>query len=224
MEPPLRTRLRGPIQGSLKVSHLVWGGLSPSGTHQRLPPTCPQTKYGAFPPPWFCCHGITSTTHRSDCRSALTHFTVTRLIGLAAPRPPVGWHPTGLTAGAETALSCSHDGCANVPHPLRRWVLRGCCSKLFTPSLAFVCSPETRLPVGLLTEGRSRRGRFRFMLRTAGLHLPIRKARPRASTPRSPQTPAGYYKGVLVPPLAGLPPASHRELPGCAGRRLPRPG
>ena len=50
------------------------------------------------------------------------------------------------------------------------------------------------------------------MLRTAGLHLPSRKARPRASTPRSPRTPAGYYKGDLVPPSAGLPPASHREL------------
>src|SRR5207248_6627087 len=53
---------------------------------------------------------------------------------------------------------------------------------------------------------------LRFMLRTAGLHLPCWKARPRASTPRSPQTPAGYYKGDLVPPLTGLAPASHREL------------
>jgi hypothetical protein len=50
------------------------------------------------------------------------------------------------------------------------------------------------------------------MLRTAGLHPPYRKARPCASTPRSPQTPAGYYEGDLVPPSAGLPPASHREL------------
>src|SRR5262249_51895691 len=73
------------------------------------------------------------------------------------------------------------------------------------------------LPVGLLAEGGYRRGRLRFMLRTAGLHLPLRKARPRASTPRSPRTSAGYYKGDLVPPLAGLPPASHRELSGCTG-------
>jgi len=144
---------------------------------------------------------------RSDCRSALTHFTVTRLIGLDAPSPPARWHPPGLTAGAETALSCSHDGCTNVPRPLRRWVLRGCISKRFTSSLAFVRCPGTRRPVGLLSEGRSRRGRLRFMLRTAGLHLPCWKARPRASTPRSPQTPAGYYKGDLVPPSTGLPPA-----------------
>src|SRR5258708_7758593 len=109
MEPPRRTRLRGPIQGSLKLSRFVWGGPSPLGTHQRLPPTNPQTKYGAFPLPWFCCHGLVSTVRRSDSRSALTHFAVRRLIGLGAPRPPVSWHPTGLTAGAETGLSCSHD-------------------------------------------------------------------------------------------------------------------
>src|SRR5262245_6239700 len=41
-----------------------------------------------------------------------------------------------------------------------------------------------------------------------------KRARPRASAPRSLRTPAGYYKGDLVPPLAGLAPASHRELSG----------
>src|SRR5439155_27033206 len=44
MEPPRRTRLRGPVQGSLKFSRFVWGGSSPSGTHRRLPPANPQTK------------------------------------------------------------------------------------------------------------------------------------------------------------------------------------
>src|SRR5206468_825673 len=39
-----------------------------------------------------------------------------------------------------------------------------------------------------------------------------KRARPRAPTPRSPQTPAGCYEGDLVPPSAGLAPASHREL------------
>jgi hypothetical protein len=214
VEPPRRTRLRGPIQGSLKFSRFVKGGSSTSGTHQRLPPANPQTKYGSFPPralPRFI-----GSTSRSDSRSALTHFTVQRLIGLGAPSPPVRWHPTGLTAGAETGLSCSHDGCANVPLPLRRWVLRGCLSKVFTPSMAFAWIHEARLPVGSLRSPNSRRGRLCFMLRTAGLHPPSRRARPRASTPRSPRTPAGCYKGALVPPLAGLTPASHRELPGCA--------
>ena len=96
MEPPRRTRLRGPIQGSLKLSRFVWGGPSPSGTHQRLPPTNPQTKYGAFPLPWFCCHGLGSTVRRSDSRSALTHFAGSLLIRLGAPRPPASWHPSGL--------------------------------------------------------------------------------------------------------------------------------
>src|SRR5215831_10597755 len=47
---------------------------------------------------------------RSDSRSALAHFTGTPLIGCDAPRPPLSWHPRDLTAGAETGLSCSHDG------------------------------------------------------------------------------------------------------------------
>src|SRR5206468_606490 len=47
-----------------------------------------------------------------------------------------------------------------------------------------------------------------------------KRARPRASTLRSPQTSAGCYKGVLVPPLAGLPPASHRELAGRASGQV----
>ena len=31
-----------------------------------------------------------------------------------------------FTPGAETGLSCSHDGCPTIPRPLRRRVLRGC--------------------------------------------------------------------------------------------------
>ncbi len=52
-----------------------------------------------------------------------------------------------------------------------------------------------------------------------GCTLP-RRARPCVSTPRSLRTPAGCYKGALVPPLAGLAPASHRELAGHAGRHF----
>ena len=36
----------------------------------------------------------------------------------------------------------------------------------------------------------------------------------------SPRTPAGCYKGGLVPPLAGLSPASLRELPGRTVRQI----
>src|SRR6266568_6662748 len=38
--------------------------------------------------------------------------------------------------------------------------------------------------------------------------------------PRSPRTSAGYYKGDLVPPLAGLAPASRRELQDAMSGRL----
>ena len=157
---------------------------------------------------------------RSDSRSALAPFAGSLLIGFAAPGPPPGRHPRGLTARAETGLSCSHDGCPTVPRPIRRGVPRGCTSKRFAPSLAFAHPLRARLPVGPLAGQTSRRGRLRFMLRTGGLHPSRGRARPRASTPGSPLTPAGCYKGGLVPPLAGLAPASRRELPGRTVTRL----
>jgi len=87
----------------------------------------------------------------SDSRSALPHF-----VGYSAYRVrrsqstiSVGL-PSGLTAGAETGLSCSHDGCPTIPRPLRRRVLRGCISKLFAPSMAFAQSCQARLPVAPL--------------------------------------------------------------------------
>jgi len=175
------THLRGPIQRPLQLSRLVSGGCSLFGTHQRFTPSDAQTKYGAFPPRWLCCPR--DHQYYAPFRLPLRSHPLrrsSRLIGLGAPSPPASWHPTGLTAGAETALSCSHDGCANVPRPLRRWVLRGCLSKLFTPSLAFVSPSRTRLPVGSLRSREFRRGRLRFMLRTAGLHLPDSEG----STPR----------------------------------------
>jgi hypothetical protein len=123
---------------------------------------------------------------RSDSRSALAHFTGTPLIGFAAPSPPPRWHLRGLTAGAETGLSCSHDGCANVPRPVRRWVPRGCISKSLTPSMAFVRGSETRLPVDSLRSQNFRRGRLRFMLWTAGLHPPEEGSTPRFGAQVSP--------------------------------------
>jgi hypothetical protein len=165
-------RLRGPIQCPLESSGGVDGVVSLSGIHQPLPPVDTQTKYGPFPPPRFCCRDIISTMGRSDSRSALTPFTGLPLIGLDAPRPPSGWHPQGLSAGAETGLSCSHTGGPTVPRPLRRRVLRGCPSQVFTPSMAFAQRHEARLPVApALADGASsRRGRLRFMLRTGRLH------------------------------------------------------
>jgi len=147
--------------------------------------------------------------------------------------PMLAFHRS-LTAGEETGLSCSHDGYPSVPRPLRHRVLRCCISKLFTPSMAFAHGHQARLPVGPFRGKSSRRGRLRFMLRTRGLHSPIEPAPGSwgSSTPRvdaqslpprrrgSPRTPAGCYKGGLVPPLAGLSPASLRELPGRTVRQI----
>ena len=88
---------------------------------------------------------------RSDSRSALPHFARPVLIGFGAPNPPARFgRPSGLTVGAETGLSCSHDDSPTIPRPLRRRVLRGCISKRFTPSMAFASSCQARLPVAPL--------------------------------------------------------------------------
>jgi hypothetical protein len=148
MELPRWTRLRGSIQGSLKFSRFVKAGFSPLGTHERLPPANPQTKYGSLPsqalPRFF------GTLSRSDSRSALAHFTGIPFIGFDAPSPPLRWHPKGLTAGAETVLSCSHDGCLTVPRPLRRRVRQGCYPS--SSPLPWPSPPDTRLG-SLLTPG-----------------------------------------------------------------------
>jgi len=158
---------------------------------------------------------------RSDSRSALAHFTGRPLIRFDAPRPSLRWHPRDLTAGAETGLSCFHDGCLTVPRPLRRRVPRGCASKFFTPSMAFTLGSRAQLPVvpsrGLISDAAG----FALCCGLVSCTLP-KRARPRAPPPRSPRTPAGYYKGALVPPLAGLAPATHRELAGRARQHQKR--
>ncbi len=126
------------------------------------------------------------TMGRSDSRSALAHFTGTPLIGFDAPSPPLRWHPRGLTAGAETGLSCSHDGCLTIPRPLRRRVHRGCHAKFFTPSLAFALGRRARLPVGPIWGNVCRRGRLRLMLRTGELHPPEEGSTPRSDAQVSP--------------------------------------
>ena len=136
-------------------------------------------------------------TYRARC-SQSTHTDGTRRVSLLGRRRlspvPTMAVPTFHALYAAGFFEAASPSASPLPWP-----------SSMTPDSAPSCLRSLR-------SGVSRRGRLRFMLRTAGLHLPCWKARPRASTPRSPQTPAGYYKGALVPPLTGLPPASHREL------------
>lgn len=78
-----------------------------------------------------------------------------------------------------------------------RRVLRGCISKLFTPSLAFARKLQARLPV-VPPLGRSffRRGRFHVMLRTGGLHPPEEGLTPRCAAQVSPYV-GGLLQGCL---------------------------
>jgi hypothetical protein len=153
---------------------------------------------------------------RSDSRSACAHFAVTRLIGHIC-----SWSTRRVAAcgshcqGGDGSLLFPqrlYQRSAPLTPPgssrLHLQVLHlFCCLRPLRPGSAPGC---------LLAEKTSRRGRLRFILRTAGLHPPKWRARPHASTPRSPCTSVGCYKGDLAPPLAGLPPASRCGLTGRA--------
>ena len=173
----------------------------------RRPSAAPPLRRGSV------VHGIGSTLGRS----ALARFAGTPLIGLVAPGPPPGAVPQGSHGrGGDGPLlfprRLSHRSAPFV----RRGVLGGGISKRFTPAMAFARPIQARLPVAPL--------RAVLSARQASLHAADQRfapsdgrpprARPRASTPRSRATPAGCYEGGSVPPLAGLPPASRRQLPG----------
>ncbi len=95
------------------------------------------------------------------------------VIGHLAPAP-IRRRRTG------EGLPSSRRHLPHVPRPLRREVLRGCASRLFTPSMAFALTAGARLLlVPTMRWVCSRRGRLRFMLRTAW-SLPLKGFRHRA--------------------------------------------
>ena len=95
------------------------------------------------------------------------------VIGHLAPAP-IRRRRTG------EGLPSSRRHLPHVPRPLRREVLRGCASRLFTPSVAFALTAGARLLlVPTMRWVCSRRGRLRFMLRTAW-SLPLKGFRHRA--------------------------------------------
>jgi len=58
---------------------------------------------------------------------------------------PIATHSAGRPGRAGEGLPSSRHHHPNVPRPLRRGVLRGCTSRLFTPSMAFTQRDEARL-------------------------------------------------------------------------------
>ena len=95
------------------------------------------------------------------------------VIGRLAPAP-IRRRRTG------EGLPSSRRHLPHVPRPLRREVLRGCASRLFSPSMAFALTAGARLLlVPTMRWVCSRRGRLRFMLRTAW-SLPLKGFRHRA--------------------------------------------
>jgi hypothetical protein len=88
---------------------------------------------------------VIATTTCADFRCAQDRFVICTYRPRLLPGT-TGWLAHGRqNAGAQTDLSCSVLGCAHVPLPLRRAVLPGCISKIFTRSLAFAQSKGARL-------------------------------------------------------------------------------
>ena len=147
----------------------------------------------------------------SDSRSALPHF-----VGFSAYRVRRSQSTSsvalssGLTAGAETGLSCSHDDSPTIPRPLRRRVLRGCISKRFTPSMAFAPSCQARLPVAPLRALHFDAADFASYCGLVGCTF-LKEGSTHASTTGSLRTSVGRYRGCLAPPLTGFAPVSRRE-------------
>jgi hypothetical protein len=159
---------------------------------------------------------VIATTTCADFRCAQGPF---RGLHLSAS-PPTGHHgpasPRPPNAGAQTDLSCSMLGCAHVPLPLRRTVLPGCISKIFTRSMAFAQWGKARLRLLSAAKRRdvSRRCRIRFRLRTACSLDPQRGLCRGASTHRISPRAGHQLHGCLVTTVAGPPPASRTQLPG----------
>ena len=103
----------------------------------------------------------------------VVHRELAAVIGHLAPAP-IRRRRTG------EGLPSSRRHLPHVPRPLRQEVLRGCASRLFTPSMAFALTAGARLLlVPTMRWVCSRRGRLRFMLRTAW-SLPLKGFRHRA--------------------------------------------
>jgi len=151
---------------------------------------------------------IIATTPCADFRCAPDRFVGCTYRPRLLPGT-AGWRACGQNAGAQTDLSCSMFGCANVPIPIRRGVPRGCDSKIFTPSMAFAVSGTAQLPLCPAHEREPlRRGRIRLMLRTACSLDPTTGLCRDASTPRISPRAGHQLHGCLVITAAGLPPAS----------------
>ena len=80
------------------------------------------------------------------------------------PDSVIGRHAPTLARSrrASEGLPSSRHHLPNVPRPLRRGVLGGCTSRVFTASMAFALRDGARLPLLPHTRAHSRRGRLRF--------------------------------------------------------------
>src|SRR5919199_608887 len=138
MEPACLASLGREVQLDLESAGLVQRVVSPCGHSRTLPSAQASSLQGPFPRAEFCCLVPSGgTTAPSATLLATADFP----------------GRTGYTAAcfrlrrAREGFSSSDVHPLVVPLPLSRRVLRGCASKLFTPSMAFAVTPAARLPL-----------------------------------------------------------------------------
>ena len=166
------------------------------------------TKQRPFPHRRLCCPlGSSSTTAASDAHPA--RHPLPEVIGYRARCS--GDNLAGHRAGEGLPSSRRHY--LNVPRPIRRGVLGGCASRLFTASMAFAVISAARLP--LLPPSRAEP----LTTLQASLNAADRPVAPpcrafdaalrrRAFPPEA----GSLLPGLLAATRTGLPPASDDEL------------
>ena len=146
-------------------SRSVAGVVSLVGIHQRLPPAEHTDQVRPLPSAVVLLSTPSSVLWAAPTPAPLSPTSPgAPLIGFVAPSPPPrDGTPRVSLLGRRRVSPVPTTAVPPFHVPLRRRVLRGCISKLFTPSMAFAHAPEARLPVGLLAEGI-------FSTRQASLH------------------------------------------------------
>ena len=206
MEPSPGIGLGRPVKRALQFSDLVCFS-GPSHWHSpALPRTSRVNEAAALPSPAVVLSARLKQYYgRLRLPPGTRHFPTSAGYRTATLRPPT---PQGARAGEGLPSSRHHH--PNVPRPLRRGVLRGCASRLFTPSMAFTHTGARLSLVPPYTF--SRRGRLRLTLRTARSHTPTgcfdAALRPRPFPPEA----GSLLPGLLAATRTGLPPAGDDEL------------
>jgi hypothetical protein len=203
VKPSIRTPLRRQVERVLKTADLVLRVASRCRHSRTHPSVHASSQQGSFPRPSCVVSAVIGTTTPSATLLASAHF------------PGLTGYRTRRSCRRRTreGFSSSAAHLVHVPLSLPRRVLRGCISKYFTSSVAFVVTLATRLPLfPSLSEGVvTRRQDSPYATDravappTGACDVPLRR--------RAFPLDAGHLlPGTLVFTRTGVPPAGEQQL------------